>query len=202
MGVWYGTKKDYRCSGVIERNEICYSPEYFNNAWKYTLMDAGAIYTFTKMDDVTIRRNYIHDYTGAKDYRGIFCDDGAQNIKIYGNIIHNVKGSYDIDLRYTSAENVAKNVPDFNTCNQMFGNIMDGYYRFEGIPNKDDRYIHGSNYLVGDGSLKKRNSVKNLQKQGEDIMLSGISSISIGKDNLKILKKTDNWKYFKRYNIK
>ena len=202
VGVWYGTKKDNRCSGIIERNEICYSSEYFDNAWKYTLMDAGAIYTFTKMDDVTIRGNYIHDFTGVKDYRGIFCDDGAQNIKIYGNILNNIKSSYDIDLRYTSAANVAKYVPDFNTNNLIYGNIMDGYYRFEGIPDKDDRCVHRSNYLVGDGSLQKSNSVKNLQKQDEDVFLSGKSSVCVGKENIRLLKKTDNWKYYKRYNIK
>ena len=165
-------------------------------------MDAGAIYTYTKMDDVTIRGNYIHDYTGTNDYRGIFCDDGAQNIKIYGNIIHNVKGSYDIDLRYTSGADVAKNVPDFNTNNLVYDNIMDGYYRYEGIPNKDDLCVHRSNFLVGDGSLQKRNSVKNLQNQEDDYMLSGTSSISVGNPNLKILKKSANWKYYKRYNIK
>ena len=33
------------------------------------------------------------------DNRGIFCDDGASNISIYGNVILNTPNSYCIDLR-------------------------------------------------------------------------------------------------------
>lgn len=199
VGVWYGSKKIHPCSGIIEQNEICYSSEYYNNAWKYTLMDAGAIYTFTKMDDVVIRYNYIHDYTGMKDYRGIFCDDGAQNIKIYGNVLHNIKGSYDIDLRYTSAQDVAQHVPEFNMHNQLYGNIMDGFYRFEGRPDADDDCIKNANYLISISELNKKNSIKNINNTSEDVYLEGRSSIELGKVDKKILKKTKIWKYIKKH---
>lgn len=63
------------------------------------LMDSGAIYTWTQNDQVIIRYNYIHDYTGASDNRGMFCDDGAANFKIIGNRILRIANSYCVDSR-------------------------------------------------------------------------------------------------------
>ena len=83
IGVWHGSKKNDVSSGIIEHNEMWYTPDYFLNKEKHTIMDSGAIYLWTQNDDAIIRYNYIHDYTGMEQNRGIFCDDGASNFKIY-----------------------------------------------------------------------------------------------------------------------
>lgn len=99
VGVWHGFDKKYYSGGIIEHNEIYFTPNYFAEAWKHMLMDSGAIYTWTQNDEVIIRYNYIHDYTGAGDNRGIFCDDGANNLKIYRNVVVNTPNCYCIDSR-------------------------------------------------------------------------------------------------------
>lgn len=96
-------------------------------------MDSGAIYIFTQNDGAVIRNNYIHDYVGMKDNRGIFCDDGAYGFTITGNVIRNVPNSYSIDSRLclnveTQAGSVVKKV---NYNNIIRNNRVDGPVRFE-----------------------------------------------------------------------
>ena len=85
VGVWHGAEKKHSSKGIIEHNEIYYTSQYFTEYRKHTLMDSGALYVWTQNDEVIIRYNYIHDYIGAKDNRGIFCDDGASNLWEYLN---------------------------------------------------------------------------------------------------------------------
>ena len=73
---------------------------------QYTLMDGGAIYISTRLDDVVIRYNYIHNVKGMKDNRGIFCDDGAKNLKIYGNVFYGIHNSYCVDSRLVESDDV------------------------------------------------------------------------------------------------
>lgn len=127
-GIWYKHKKTTEVSGVIANNEIYYTEKYFKDYLKHTLMDSGAIYLWTQLDDVTIKENYIHDITGICDNRGVFCDDGAKNVKLLNNLILRINNSYCIDLR--EASYVAEYVCDYNTNNQCINNLVDGKIRF------------------------------------------------------------------------
>lgn len=134
IGLWYGGEKKHPITGTVEYNEIFYSGNYLRNADIHNLQDGGAIYTYTQSDGVDICYNYIHDFSGPYLNRGIFCDDGAKNIHLIGNVVVNCTNSYAIDLRYCN--NYQNYVPDFNTGNIMIDNIVSGNYRFE--PRSED----------------------------------------------------------------
>lgn len=97
-GVHFTESMDYPCQGIIENNELYYTSFTLNDIEKRTLMDSGAIYVATQNTKTIIRNNYIHDYIGICDYRGIFCDDGANNCVVSGNTIHNTPTSYSIQF--------------------------------------------------------------------------------------------------------
>lgn len=124
-----GDRKSY---GVVENNEIYYT-EFYDIA-NILPMDSGAIYLFTKNDGAVIRYNYIHDITGRKDNRGIFCDDGASDFKIYGNIVLGIKNSYCIDSRLVSSDKLVNKSLKTNVNNYIGENLIDGSVRFEYIP--------------------------------------------------------------------
>jgi len=128
-GIWGGTKTDCKCRGVISGNELFYTEAFLSDLAQHTLMDSGAIYTWTRTDGIIISNNYIHDIDGIKDNRGIFCDDGTKGITLSGNRIERVHNSYDIDLRW--CETYRNNVPDHNSGNTILGNHTIGRVRFE-----------------------------------------------------------------------
>ena len=145
VGIWYGHEKAMISKGIIEYNEIFFSSEYYSNFWKYMLMDSGAIYTWTKNDDVIMRYNYIHDYIGAGDNRGVFCDDGASNLNIYGNIIINIPNSYCIDSRLVKDQNAeVRN----NSNNFIARNVVDGRMRIMGYDEENRHVIKGPNLFL------------------------------------------------------
>ena len=167
VGVWYGNEKKKYSGGIVEHNEIYFTPKYFADALKHMLMDSGAIYTWTQNDDVIIRYNYIHDYTGAGDNRGIFCDDGAANLKIYGNVVLNIPNCYNIDSRA-----VKDLVPggNNNSNNFMAANIVDGSVRFMGYGQEKRRAIKGANFLLKrNADNKYRDNFENLDRMEEDV---------------------------------
>lgn len=123
-----GTEKKYECSGIIENNEIYLTKDYYNNKEKYTSMDAGAIQVRTQSDQTIIRYNYIHDIVGMKDNRGIFCDEGARNFKIYNNVILNTPNCYSIDARKVTDRTLADTLNNRN--NVMMYNVVDNRIRF------------------------------------------------------------------------
>ena len=128
-GIWGGTTTDSKCRGVISDNEIYLSATYLSDLMQHTLMDSGAIYTWTRCDGVTISNNYIHDISGIRDNRGIFCDDGTRNVTVTGNRIERIHNSYDIDLRW--CDTYKEKVPDHNTGNTVKDNNTTGRVRFE-----------------------------------------------------------------------
>lgn len=165
VGIWHGFEKKSYSGGIIEHNEIYFTPYYFAEAWKYMLMDSGAIYTWTQNDEVIIRYNYIHDYTGAGDNRGIFCDDGACNLKIYGNFVLNVSNSYCIDSRMSKDQHYGFT----NNANNLIAhNVVDGSVRFQGYGDKERHSIKGANYVVN-GSKTEENEFNNLSVNLQDI---------------------------------
>lgn len=129
VGIWGGSSSKDTCSGTVTDNHIFMSDAFRYTKDQHSLMDSGAIYTWTRCDDITIARNNIHDITGMKDNRGIFCDDGTRGVTLDGNRVENIVNSYDIDLRWTDF--YKKQVPDHNTGNAMLNNITTGKVRFE-----------------------------------------------------------------------
>ena len=129
VGIWAGTKTEDKCSGIVKGNELFLTPQFLSNTSQNTLMDSGAIYTWTRCDGITISQNYIHDISGMKDNRGIFLDDGTKNVTLSENKIERIENSYDIDLRWS--ETYKAKVPDHNTGNRMFNNKTTGKVRFE-----------------------------------------------------------------------
>lgn len=129
VGIWGGTKTEDKCSGIVNNNEIFHTSQFLNDIEQNTLMDSGAIYAWTNCDGITISQNYIHDISGIKDNRGIFCDDGTKNVTLSENKIERIHNSYDIDLRWS--EIYKENVPDHNTGNRMLNNSTTGKVRFE-----------------------------------------------------------------------
>ncbi len=170
VGVWHGFGKKNYSGGIIEHNEIYFTPTYFAEAWKHMLMDSGTIYTWTQNDNVIIRYNYIHDYTGAGDNRGIFCDDGANNLKIYGNVVLNTPNCYSIDSR------MAKDKGDGfmnNANNFMANNVVDNRVRFQGHSDVQRHVMKGANMIVREADYQPlNNKYDNLELMEEDIIIN------------------------------
>lgn len=186
VGLWHGHEKKYDVRGIIEHNEIYFTPSYFAEVWKHTLMDSGAIYTWTQNDEVVIRYNYIHDYTGAGDNRGMFCDDGACNLKIYGNVILNAPNCYSIDSR--SSKDQHEGFTN-NANNFMAYNVVDGPVRFQGYGDEERHCVKGANYVVKGGKVDG-NKFENLEKNLPDI--------EIDKPSIKTIRS----KYIKNWRIR
>lgn len=130
VGLWYGHQKKGPVTGQVVGNDIAYDQEYYNQYQQHTLMDGGAIYAWTICDKVEIIGNTINRYRGVKDYRGIFCDDGAKNITVRNNTVTNIGDNcWCIDLRWV--DHVSEKVPDHNTGNVVSDNQVDGRIRFE-----------------------------------------------------------------------
>lgn len=120
---------DAKSCGVVEDNELFYTQEYADEA--LVPMDSGAIYLFTQNSGAVVRYNYIHSISGRKDNRGIFCDDGASNFKIYGNIIHDIENSYCIDSRLVPSSRLVNKNLQTNVNNYVGENLLDGKVRYE-----------------------------------------------------------------------
>lgn len=133
VGVWYKTYKSNPCNGVVTDNEVYYDSAYFADYKSHTLMDAGAIYVWTQNDNSVIINNNVHHYTGMADNRGIYLDDGACNVMVWGNTVNNIPNSYCIDSR--SVHGIEKGsgsyVKKANVGNIIAQNSVDGKIRFE-----------------------------------------------------------------------
>ena len=118
-------------SGVVEDNEICMTEE-FRTGVPRELIDGGTIYIWTQNKNVVIRNNYIHDIDGPHGNRGIFADDGAVNVEVSGNLLLNIAGGKDIDLRRAFRVERKKNsvIRRVNVGNHIEGNVLDGRCRF------------------------------------------------------------------------
>ena len=137
-GVHYTESMNYPCQGVIENNELFYTNITLEDIEKRTLMDSGAIYVATQNTKTIIRNNYIHDYIGICDYRGIFCDDGANNCIVENNIIQNTPTSYSIQFsEYDLSSNPRNKSPYFCRGNIAKNNHCDGAIRNKVITTND-----------------------------------------------------------------
>ena len=148
IGTHFASEAKPVASGVVEKNEIFYS-DAFRKEPSRTLMDSGAIYCWTGCAGVIIRDNYIHDYTGGKDNRGIFGDDGTCNVTVSGNRILRIGNSFCIDFRRvesveTRADSRHKKV---NTGIKMYDNTVDGTVRFEPRPGDKTSRLGANKFL-------------------------------------------------------
>ena len=114
---------------IMEHNVIRHSKDFATNYLEHTVADGGGIYIGPQNTRGIIRNNVIQNITGIHSNRGIFLDDGAKNLFIYGNYVTGTANSYDIDLRYCTTYSAG--IPDHNTNNVIIQNVMTGSYRFE-----------------------------------------------------------------------
>ena len=175
-GVWYKNKMKQPCTGVIENNDLTYSQDYLDNIDNYGIMDGGAIYLATKNARSIVRYNHIHDFSGIKDNRGIFCDDGASNIEVYGNTITGIANGMCIDSRRVTFVERSKTpesgIDKANMNIVIRDNTVDGSIRFEANEDPDNGCIKGANYilLTKDGKMPKM-IIKNVANSEDDIVL-------------------------------
>jgi hypothetical protein len=126
-GVFWGEEMRYKCSGIIEDNELFYTHRTLDNINKLTLIDSGAIYISTQNYKIIIRNNYIHDYIGIWHYRGIYMDDGANNCHVYNNKVRNTPTAYCIQFSSQGKESDPNNkAPFFCRGNLETNNDCDG----------------------------------------------------------------------------
>ena len=191
--------------GLVEHNIIYYTKDYLLNISQYGLIDGGAIYIATKNDDLTVRYNYIHDISGAGSNRGIYCDDGARNFSIYGNIILNVYNSNCIDARYDPVLENYDKMQKANINKVIKNNIMDGGLRIEGKPEDDNGCIKGSNFILYKEGIRPsvKMVVNNVEYADEDTSLSYISTrdnvLVVTRKTRRELRKLPYYKQIKKY---
>lgn len=157
---------------IIERNLIRYSPDFIAHYKERTLADGGGIYVGPQNTSGIIRYNVVQNITGIGSNRGIFLDDGAKNLSIYGNLITGTVNSYDIDLRYCATYKEA--IPDHNTNNIIIQNIMTGAYRFQESATHSS-CIAGGNVLLGLGNKTKKNKVSIVRRTADTNSVKGIT---------------------------
>lgn len=211
-GLWYGTEMENPSGGIIEYNHIWYDKEHFDNAWKYTIMDAGAIYLWTQNKDAVVRYNYIHDYTGLRQNRGIYCDDGAKGVSIYGNVIINVPNIHSIDSRRVAGTEMASNKVSKsernNINNVMMYNLTDGTINFVGNEMAHNGCKKGRNMLLREKGVVRepheyKPQLKNLEVdiKDEDITFLGHDEkgVIVTRDIMEEIKKMPCYDGMKRY---
>lgn len=177
---------------IIERNIIRLTKEFADHYIQNTLADGGGIYTGPQCMHGIIRNNVIENIKGIHSNRGVFLDDGAKNLAIYGNLILNTANCYDIDLRYDNT--LAQDIPDYNTHNCIFQNIMTGGYRFQEA-GADSNCTGGENVLLGTGPSQKtvvelKRRVADMKKEGHSVgdAVRGLTVDGFVKKQLKKMK--------------
>ena len=168
VGIFIGTPERLlygaEPGGIVEGNELWHDPDFAASCSEYTMMDSGGIYISTCNDRATVRKNFIHDISGMKDNRGIFCDDGARNFDLYDNVILRIANSYAIDARRVPEEEGSRLRNNVGNC--VRDNLTDSPIRFEGNE-EDDRCILGTNTLMPgkEGGRVPAVSTRNISRQ-------------------------------------
>lgn len=202
IGYNWGAPQQDKVTGIVEGNEMFQDSIFIADYQQYTLMDGGAIYISTRLDDVVIRYNYIHNVKGMKDNRGIFCDDGAKNLKIYGNVFYGIHNSYCVDSRLV--ESVSEKVEDYNTGNLMMYNLFAGSYKFEGRRDSLENNVCSSNFVaMSRGAKRPENEKHNLSVEDMDYTVeqldSGGAGLCISKRYRKLFTSCPVWKGMSRW---
>ena len=93
---------------LIERNYIHYTPEWIVKRQSFGLQDSGDISVSVNNIMAVVRFNTIIGTGGLRcgieerKNNAVYVDDGAYNVKIYGNVISGTENYYDIDSRDVS----------------------------------------------------------------------------------------------------
>ena len=186
--------------GIIENNEIYLGDEYYAHPEKYSLIDGGAIYISTLCSQVIVRYNHIHDYKGVKSNRAIYCDDGAMNVKIYGNVISGITNAHSI-LSWR-AKSINKKFPQSNDGIDFYYNVIWGKYKFDEQPNSS--CVHGKNLILyAEGETHPENVLNNFAYQEQDLVFSGATlengKMKIPSEAMQELKKFPTYEKMKKW---
>ena len=211
VGVWYKSTKKNKCSGVVEYNVMKYSEDYLADIANHTIMDGGAIYLWTKNDGSIIRYNHIHNFSGVNTNRGIFCDDGAYNYQIIGNLITGIDNYYSIDARRVAKVQEAKTsgtgIDKSNVNIVMKDNIVDNQIRFVGNEMDDNGCVLGDTYyLLSENEALPKNIIKNVSSTGETVYLNHTGErnghVGLASNSFRQMKKSTVWKEVKGYFVR
>lgn len=211
VGVWYKSELVAPCNGIVENNDLSYSESYISDVDNNCIMDGGAIYVWTKNNGTIIRNNYIHGFSGIGGDRGIFCDDGAYNVQIYGNVNTGIANSYCIESRrVASVENIHTKGTGIDRSNvniQIRDNIIDGNILFIGNEGLNNGCVLGVNYvLLKEHENLPRNTVRNIDNPQEIVVLTHTGEkrgrLGISRQSYRLLKKTDVWHSVRDYIIR
>lgn len=199
-GYYYKLGDKLVSKGMIENNEIYLSDEYYNHPEKYSLIDGGAIYISTLCNQVIVRYNYIHNYRGVKSNRAIYCDDGAMNVKIYGNVISGITNAHSI-LSWR-AKSINKKFPQSNDGIDFYYNVIWGKYKFDERPNSS--CVHGKNLILyAEEETLPTNVLNNFAYQEQDLVFSGVTmekgKMKISSEAMQELKKFPTFEKMKKW---
>lgn len=204
-GLHYNTKKERPVGGVIENNEIWFDEAYRKDLLNKTLMDAGAIYLGTVHDRTIVRHNHIHDYVGVYSYNGIYCDDGASNCTIYGNVILGITGGYCISSRRVAwiEKDQKSKVRRANVGNVIMHNLIDGRVKFEARPGENE-CKKGANFILQlPGRDVPKTEEANLIGAETDIILQAAAvtngSVRMSSKTAKVLDGYSEYPFLKKY---
>ena len=211
VGVWYKGAKKNNCSGVVEHNELKYSNDYVADIANHAIMDNGAIYLWTKNDGSIIRYNYINNFSGAKHNCGIFCDDGAYNYKLIGNVITGIANNYCIDARRDArVEEVntpGSGIERSNVNIVIKDNIVNGKIRVVGNEIQNNGCVMGDTYFLLSGRAKlPKNIIDKVKVIGENVILNYLGEkngyVVLSAKSFQQLKKSPVWNEVKKYMVR
>ena len=184
-------KESYLPSSIVENNRISWSKSWGKLMQLYGLCDGGAIYIATNNKRCILRNNVILNFGGHGSNRGIYCDDGAYNVTIYGNVITGTQNSYDIDSRDCS-KNPQRQRPvgyDVNTYNYIGYNICSGKLNMHGSSAKKPNNCCFENNVIVGVSDSNESVVKNNILDKKAILYDRKAKITrLGKVRLKETK--------------
>lgn len=145
-------------STIAENNLFSWSKGWERKMKWYGLVDGGAIYVSTNNKRCIIRHNRVVRFGGHGSNRGIYLDDGAYNVTVYGNVVKDVRNSYDIDARDCSRSQFRKMPVGYatNTFNYIGYNVFSNRVRMEGssvIANQNS--LFENNAMVGNLDVSK-----------------------------------------------
>jgi hypothetical protein len=209
-GVSYRSTMKQPSVGVIENNDLSFTKDYLDHIDNYGIMDGGAIVIAGQNAGTIVRYNYIHGFSGMKSNRGIFCDNGASNFELYGNVITGIANSWCIDSRRVKKAERANN-PDSkmeraNVNISIHDNIVDGGIRFEANEDLDNGCVKGGDYILcaSNDELPKM-KVNHVTDAEEDIVLeyTGMKDgiISLSSQSYSQLKRNKNCRSVSSYFI-
>lgn len=191
---------------LVEYNYIHYTQEWIERRKTLGLQDSGDIYIPPNNELAIVRFNRIFGTGGIgginenKKNNAIYADDGAYNVKIYGNVISGTENYYDIDCRdvsihlYDNPDGYERTIPPemcMNTNNYIAYNICDGYLRMqENIYHIKEGFINSTgcefsnNFVVPRHDDWTEGEVKNIINQlldyqnGEAVVTDGTGIVA------------------------